>query len=369
MPINPKYKRIIEIGSLLVLAAIMALGISIGLNIYLAGSSNPQVAVTTGSMLPIYNGFQNDDYSPIIPFRGDILLIRKVSPENINIGDVIVFHRSNNTNDIPVVHRIIDKWEMKGEYVYKTNGDNNIPPDSWIVYESNIKGVVVFRIPHIGWFLILIQSTAGRIIVLALAIIILFSGDDTNNEDSQENSIKIKKTNLSNISRFNLQILFQRKFIYVATIVIILISFLASNIISATTSNPSVSLFKISDTSRSNNLLLSTQSNPINLTTAIRPWTQWDNTTVYFFPIQIKVTSHGFLNNIHYFHIKIENNPGYYQWTIVYDYIGTKVFEGGIIGYFNTTGSQQVLVSLTIKSRGILASPLQIYSFPLILSI
>jgi len=368
LPINPKYKRIIEIASLLVIAAAMALGISIGLNIYLAGSTNPQVAVTTGSMLPIYNGFQNDDYSPIIPFRGDILLIRKVSPENISVGDVIVFHRSNNTNDIPVVHRVIDKWEFKGEYVYKTNGDNNVVPDSWIVYESNIRGVVVFRIPHIGWFLILIQSTAGRIIILALAIIILFSGDDTNTENSSKNNIKINKNDLSSFPRINLRILFQRKYIYIITVGIILISFLGSNIISALSSKSSVGLYNINDTSRSNNLLYSTYLNPTTLTIKYS-WTQWDNTSVYFFPIQIKVTSNGFLNNIHYFHVKIQNVPGHYQWTIVYDYIGTKVFEGGIIGYFNTTGSQQVLVSLTIKSRGILGSPIQFFSFPLILSI
>ncbi len=368
MPINPKYKRLIEIGSLLVIAAAMALGISIGLNIYLAGSSNPQVAVTTGSMLPVYNGFQNDDYSPIIPFRGDILLIRKVDPENINVGDVIVFHRSNNTNDIPVVHRIIDKWEVNGEYVYKTNGDNNIRSDSWIVYESNIKGVVVFRIPHIGWFLILIQSTAGRIIILALAIIILFTGDDTSNETSQKINKNRSKNDLSSISKINLRVLFQRKYIYIVTVIIILFSFLSSNFISAIISKPSVSLYSTSDTSRLNNLLYSTQESPITISTNDY-WTQWDNTTVYFFPIQIKVTSHGFLNNIHYFHIKIQDIPGYYQWTIVYDFIGTKVLEGGIVGYFNTTGSQQVSVILTIKSRGILASSIQFFSFPLILSI
>ena len=69
----------------------------------------PNVAVSTGSMLPIYNGFQDTEVSEIYPFRGDILLIKKVPLDTLNVGDVIVFDTLSISD--PVVHRIVAKWQ------------------------------------------------------------------------------------------------------------------------------------------------------------------------------------------------------------------------------------------------------------------
>ncbi|MHA1973799.1 MAG: signal peptidase I [Candidatus Hodarchaeales archaeon] len=369
MPLDSKNKRVIEIGALIIVAGIMAILVSVGLNVFLAGSSSPQVAVTTGSMLPIYNGYQDNDGLPIYPFRGDILLVRKVSPENIKIGDVIVFQRSNDSSDIPVVHRVIAKWEVNGEFVFKTNGDNNVIPDYWKVYGQNIKGVVVFRIPHIGWFLIVVQSTAGRIVILAIAIIILFYGEEEEDKNEEEKSSNLEKKNTSKEHRINNRLfaLFRPRLMYSFLITLIFTVFMFSNVFSAFSSPPNISLYTINDDSFKHNLLSSDNDSPTIMSTRYSWVEDTSNLTTFFYPIRIKINSGGLFNNIHRLDIAIDENKGLYSWNTVYNYIGVKIIEGGIIGYFATSGSNNVTISITLTCRGLLASPTRTYSFPLIL--
>ncbi|MHA1214906.1 MAG: signal peptidase I [Candidatus Hodarchaeales archaeon] len=369
MPLDLKNKRVIEIGVLIIVAGVMAIVFSVGLNLFLAGSTSPQVAVTTGSMLPIYNGYQDNDGLPIYPFRGDILLVRNVSPEDIKIGDVIVFQRTNDSSDIPVVHRVIAKWEINGEFVFKTNGDNNIVPDYWKVYGQNIKGVVVFRIPHIGWFLIVVQSTAGRIVILAIAIIILFYGEDDDDEDKEVETSDPKPKNKVINYRKNNRIFnfFRPKYVYSFLIGLILLIFLGTNLLSALSTPPSISLFAINDNSFEHDLLSSDASSPLVLTNKYSWIEDNGNFTVFFYPIRIKILSSGLFNSIHRLDIAIQENKGLYSWNAVYNFIGVKTIEGGIIGYFSTSGSKTVTISITLTCRGLLASPTRNFTFPLIL--
>lgn len=90
-------------------------------------------------------------------YQGDILIIKGKNPEDIKIGDIIVFNPSTwpNPPDKPVVHRVIDiKYdEEKDQYLYLTKGDNNatnpVPDPAWVP-DEDVYGVVIFTIPRIG---------------------------------------------------------------------------------------------------------------------------------------------------------------------------------------------------------------------------
>lgn len=141
---------------------------------FLLSTSHPIVAVVSGSMVheqdfegwwqnnglwytknnitresfleyPFANGFN----------RGDIMILKGKKPENIQIGDVIVF-RSGMAD--PIIHRVVKKRVDDGVYYFQTKGDHN--PDSLKdpnrVDETNIKqdriiGNALVRIPFLGY--------------------------------------------------------------------------------------------------------------------------------------------------------------------------------------------------------------------------
>lgn len=81
---------------------------------------------------PIKDGFR----------KGDVLVIKGVSQNEVKVGDVIVFDIEGQR--IPIVHRVV---KINGEIV--TKGDHNPVSDPWKV--EKIHGKVIFVIPFLGW--------------------------------------------------------------------------------------------------------------------------------------------------------------------------------------------------------------------------
>lgn len=83
--------------------------------------------------------------------KGDILLIIRAKPENLEEGDVIIFN-SNQKN--PVIHRIIDVREEDGKRVFATIGDNNRGQLSFekSITQNQLVGKAVIKVaPYFGW--------------------------------------------------------------------------------------------------------------------------------------------------------------------------------------------------------------------------
>ncbi len=83
--------------------------------------------------------------------KGDILFITGVKPQNIRIGDVIIFNGGERN---PIIHRVINITNTNGVYSFSTMGDNNNGQLSFegSISENEIMGRAVFRIvPYVGW--------------------------------------------------------------------------------------------------------------------------------------------------------------------------------------------------------------------------
>ena len=84
--------------------------------------------------------------------KGDIMVLYGTSPQNIKIGDVIVFKTSQPD---PIIHRVVGVTKESSSIYFQTKGDNN--PDSIIslgenrVSSSSLIGRAVIRIPFLGW--------------------------------------------------------------------------------------------------------------------------------------------------------------------------------------------------------------------------
>ena len=77
---------------------------------------------------------------------GDLVLITRVDPAEVQVGDVIQFRRANSY----IVHRVIEIQQENGRRVFITRGDNNNVQDD-PVPQDIVEGKVVRYVPQIGW--------------------------------------------------------------------------------------------------------------------------------------------------------------------------------------------------------------------------
>jgi len=96
---------------------------------------------------PLKNGFD----------KGDIMVLKGKKPENIEIGDIVVFWSAKRD---PIIHRVVKKWQDKDIYYFQTKGDNyktNPMPirnpflDETKISEEQIVGNAIARIPLLGY--------------------------------------------------------------------------------------------------------------------------------------------------------------------------------------------------------------------------
>ena len=50
-----------------------------------------------------------------------------------------------------VIHRVIEKKQKNGEYIFITKGDNNKSADSKPVYEDQVIGKCILKIRYLGY--------------------------------------------------------------------------------------------------------------------------------------------------------------------------------------------------------------------------
>jgi len=83
--------------------------------------------------------------------KGDILFVIRATPENLKIGDVIIF---NAERQHPLIHRIINIEGKNDDLKFSTLGDNN-PGQLSVeknIEEDQLVGKAIFKIaPLVGW--------------------------------------------------------------------------------------------------------------------------------------------------------------------------------------------------------------------------
>ena len=79
-------------------------------------------------------------------YPGDVVITRILAPEQVQVGDVIRFHRDG----IDVVHRVKEVQTNGSTPVFITRGDNNNVDDSPVMADQ-LEGKVVLTIPKVGW--------------------------------------------------------------------------------------------------------------------------------------------------------------------------------------------------------------------------
>ena len=97
------------------------------------------LAIASGSMHPIFD-------------RGSVVITEQVNDKYDNYdklkeGEIIAFKAEKNV----VVHRLIRIVNVGDEVYYYTKGDANKEEDNYLIKKENIIGIVIFKIPYIGY--------------------------------------------------------------------------------------------------------------------------------------------------------------------------------------------------------------------------
>jgi signal peptidase len=164
-------KDTIETIGYVLLGVIAAYLLNFGLGLAL-GTELPVVAVVSNSMthdsttlethyeyLQNNFGYNEEEINswPISDgfYKGDVLVVKGVKENNLEVGDVIVYSIKGQAT--PIVHRIID---IEDDEII-TKGDHNPSYDPW--KPNEIYGESIFVIPYLGWPKLILTKILGGI--------------------------------------------------------------------------------------------------------------------------------------------------------------------------------------------------------------
>lgn len=165
-----KFFKVIKV----ILNTLMTLIIIIGtvfITLYIVGIE-PYV-VETGSMKPTIQ-------------QGSLSFINKhVDYYSIQNGDVVAFKTSTGDG---VTHRVINITEEG----FETKGDANDMSDGISTTPKNYIGKNILSVPKVGYFIKLIQTKKGKIILGTIIIVILLLGFFTDDKSKNDSKVKFK---------------------------------------------------------------------------------------------------------------------------------------------------------------------------------
>ncbi len=144
------------------------------------------LAVTSGSM---------DDGSKGCIKVGDMIFVKKVDVDDLEIGDVVTFHVGKDY----ITHRIVDVARTDGKVDYViTQGDANNTTDGRI-YPDQIHGKYSSRVGGLGSFILFLQEPWGILLCVGVPVLayaayeILSRSRDGKNKSIAEKDAEIER--------------------------------------------------------------------------------------------------------------------------------------------------------------------------------
>ena len=130
-------------------------------------------AITVGPRFLPYQALivRSGSMSPTIP-TGSVVFYTKKDASKVKVGDIIVFNRPGVANE-KVTHRVFKIGKSATGKYFITKGDANGAPDDWQVPAVGTGWVAKFHIPAVGYALVDLQSTIGRLLLLIIPALAL----------------------------------------------------------------------------------------------------------------------------------------------------------------------------------------------------
>ena len=128
---------------------------------YFLATDYPLVYVASNSMYPTLR-------------VGDLLFVKGVKPEDIRVGDVVIFIKPTGTGE-RIVHRVVSIKRVDGKVLITTKGDNNPSSIYWErdFDSSYVVGKVFFWVRFIGFIPMILQEEYVKWGITAVLLILI----------------------------------------------------------------------------------------------------------------------------------------------------------------------------------------------------
>ena len=125
---------------------------------------------------------------PVVPIQGvsmrptlqtgELVFLEGVDPNRVHKGDIIAVNvpkEARQKYGLPnrVVHRVIKIEQTPAGPLFQTKGDGNAGPDVFTVHGNELVGRMTGHVPGLGYPLLFFRSTQGKILLGAIALIVL----------------------------------------------------------------------------------------------------------------------------------------------------------------------------------------------------
>jgi signal peptidase len=117
------------------------------------------LTVLSGSMEPVIH-------------VGDIVVVRQISPLDARVGDVVTF-RDPTDRDKLITHRVRKMSVADGAVSFETKGDANTSVERWKIGTDGTIGLVVYRVPKLGYALYYVHGMLGRLLLVVVPALLL----------------------------------------------------------------------------------------------------------------------------------------------------------------------------------------------------
>jgi signal peptidase len=118
---------------------------------------------------------QSGSMEPALPV-GSLMFVEPAEPEAVAVGDIVSYRPPHERDpNIRVTHRVVGVLQQEGSLAFRTKGDANEDPDTYLVPVDNVEGKVGWHVPWLGYIAQRLRTPMGflGLILLPGGIIIL----------------------------------------------------------------------------------------------------------------------------------------------------------------------------------------------------
>lgn len=152
---NVDHRRVLRAGALVLLAVLV---------VPVAVAAVPQLALADRSYV-VMSGSMQPHLQP-----GDVVLVKEVSPAEIDRGDVITYQRPGEQ---PTTHRVVEVQDRGGLRFFETKGDANEDPDSEPVPSGAVVGREAFHVPYVGYLVSFANTRLGAVVLMIVPAVLI----------------------------------------------------------------------------------------------------------------------------------------------------------------------------------------------------
>lgn len=118
----------------------------------------------------------SDSMSPHIR-AGDLVVVRSIDAEDIEVGEVITFRRETDGGPDRVTHRVVAVERTDGGPRYVTKGDASEARDQQRVPPEAVEGKVWFHVPLVGRLIVFAGTDTGLLLLVVLPSVALIASE------------------------------------------------------------------------------------------------------------------------------------------------------------------------------------------------